>query len=51
MCVLLVVNTPCCGTRCSSRGLTADQLIASIRIATIHELAAATVRSDKVISF
>ena len=45
------VDVNCCGTCCSTRGLTEDHLIPSVRTATIHDLAAATARSDKVVSF
>lgn len=41
----------CCGTCCTARGLDADGVTPGIHIATIHDLAASTVRSDKVISF
>jgi uncharacterized protein involved in oxidation of intracellular sulfur len=45
------VDVSCCGTCCSTRGLAEDDLIPSVRVATIHDLAAATTRSDKVVSF
>jgi uncharacterized protein involved in oxidation of intracellular sulfur len=45
------VDVSCCGTCCSTRGLTEDRLVAHARVATIHDLAEATVRSDRVVSF
>jgi uncharacterized protein involved in oxidation of intracellular sulfur len=45
------VDVSCCGTCCATRGLTEDQLVEHARVATIHDLAEATVRSDQVISF
>jgi len=75
MAVLLVVNTPacgsegpsleqmltgllergvgvsCCGTCRATSGLSRGQLIQEARMATIHDLAEATVRSDLVASF
>jgi uncharacterized protein involved in oxidation of intracellular sulfur len=45
------VEVSCCGTCCATRGLTEDQLVAHARVVTIHELAEAIVRSDRVISF
>jgi sulfur relay (sulfurtransferase) complex TusBCD TusD component (DsrE family) len=45
------VDVSCCGTCCATRGLTEHDLIKGVRIATIHDLAAATTRSDKVVSF
>ena len=45
------VDVTCCGTCCSTRGLTEEGLIPSVRVATIHDLAAAISRSAKVISF
>jgi uncharacterized protein involved in oxidation of intracellular sulfur len=45
------VDVACCGTCCTARGLTEDALVPGVRIETIHELAAATARSDKVVSF
>ena len=44
------VDVSCCGTCCATRGLTVDQLVAHARVATIHDLAEATVRSDRVVS-
>lgn len=41
----------CCGSCCGTRGLTVDHLVPGVRVATIHDLAAATARSGKVISF
>ena len=45
------VDVACCGTCCTARGLTDDAVVPGVRIETIHDLAAATVRSDKVVSF
>jgi uncharacterized protein involved in oxidation of intracellular sulfur len=45
------VDFACCGTCCTTRGLTEDQVVPGVRIETIHDLAAATARSDKVVSF
>ena len=45
------VDISCCGTCCLTRGLKADDLIPGARIETIHDLAAAIARADKVISF
>jgi len=45
------VDVACCGTCCTTRGLAEDDVIPGVRVATIHDLAAATARSDKVISF
>lgn len=45
------VDLSCCGTCCTTRGLGEDDITPGIRIATIHDLAAATVRSDRVVSF
>ncbi len=45
------VDVSCCGTCCATRGLTEDDLVARARVATIHDLAEATVRSDRVVSF
>jgi uncharacterized protein involved in oxidation of intracellular sulfur len=45
------VEVSCCGTCCATRGLSEDQLVAHARVATIHELAEATVRCDRVLSF
>ena len=44
-------DVACCGTCCATRGLTGDQLVAHARVATIHDLAEATVRTDRVVSF
>ena len=41
----------CCGTCCAARGLAGVDLVADVSVATIHDLAAALVRSDKVVSF
>ena len=40
-----------CGTCCQTRGLLESDLIDGARVGTIHELAAAVKRSDRVISF
>jgi sulfur relay (sulfurtransferase) complex TusBCD TusD component (DsrE family) len=40
-----------CGTCCASRGLGAEDAIDGVRIGTIHELAEAIVRADRVVSF
>jgi uncharacterized protein involved in oxidation of intracellular sulfur len=45
------VEVSCCGTCCATRGLTEDQLVAHARVATIHDLAEATVRCERVVSF
>jgi uncharacterized protein involved in oxidation of intracellular sulfur len=45
------VDVACCGTCCTARGLAEDDLVPGVRVETIHDLAAATVRSDKVVSF
>ena len=45
------VDVSCCGTCCATRGLTEDRIVAHARVATIHDLAEATVRSDRVVSF
>ena len=45
------VDAACCGTCCSARGVTEDDLVPGVRVQTIHDLAAATARSDKVVSF
>ena len=45
------VDVACCGTCCATRGLTADQLVDHARVATIHDLAEASVRTDRVVSF
>lgn len=45
------VDVTCCGTCCATRGLTQEDLITQVRVGTIHDLAAATARSDKVVSF
>ncbi len=45
------IDVSCCGTCCATRGLTEDRLEAHARVATIHDLAEATVRSDRVVSF
>ena len=45
------VDVTCCGTCCSTRGITERDLVAQARMGTIHDLAAATLRSDQVVSF
>jgi uncharacterized protein involved in oxidation of intracellular sulfur len=45
------VDVSCCGTCCSARGLTEARMVAHARMATIHDLAEATVRNDRVVSF
>jgi uncharacterized protein involved in oxidation of intracellular sulfur len=45
------VDVSCCGTCCVARGLAEDDVVPGVRVETIHDLAAATARSDKVISF
>ena len=45
------VDVTCCGTCCSTRGITERDLVAQARAGTIHELAAATVRNDRIVSF
>ena len=45
------VDVSCCGTCCATRGLTEAQLVARARVATIHDLAEATVHSERVVSF
>ena len=45
------VDVACCGTCCTARGLMEDAVVPGVRIETVHDLAAATVRSDKVVSF
>jgi uncharacterized protein involved in oxidation of intracellular sulfur len=45
------VDVACCGTCCTTRGLTDDDVVTGVRVETIHDLAAAVARSDKVVSF
>ena len=45
------VDVSCCGTCCATRGLTADEVVPGVHLATVHDLAAATARSGKVVSF
>ena len=45
------VDVACCGTCCTTRGLDGGRRRPGVRIETIHDLAAATARSDKVVSF
>lgn len=45
------VECRCCGTCCTTRGLSEVDLVPDVSLATIHDLAAALVRSDKAVSF
>ena len=45
------VDVSCCGTCCITRGLAEDDVVPGVRVETIHDLAAAIARSDKVVSF
>ncbi len=45
------VDVTCCGTCCTTRGLADEDLLQDVRVGTIHDLAAATVGSDRVVSF
>jgi uncharacterized protein involved in oxidation of intracellular sulfur len=45
------VDVSCCSTCCATRGLTEEHLVEHARVATIHDLAEATVRCDRVVSF
>jgi uncharacterized protein involved in oxidation of intracellular sulfur len=45
------VDVNCCGTCCATRGLTEAELVEHARVATIHDLAEATVRCERVLSF
>jgi uncharacterized protein involved in oxidation of intracellular sulfur len=45
------VDVSCCGTCCITRGLAEGAIVPGVRVETIHDLAAATARSDKVVSF
>ncbi len=45
------VEVSCCGTCCATRGVGADDVVPGVRIETVHDLAAAVVGSDKVVSF
>jgi sulfur relay (sulfurtransferase) complex TusBCD TusD component (DsrE family) len=45
------VDVACCGTCCTARGVTESEVVPGVRVETIHDLAAATARSDKVVSF
>ena len=45
------VGVSCCGTCCAARGVTEAQLVSRAHVATIHDLAEATVRSERVVSF
>jgi uncharacterized protein involved in oxidation of intracellular sulfur len=45
------VDVTCCGTCCTARGLAEGDVVPGVRVETINDLAAATARSDKVVSF
>jgi sulfur relay (sulfurtransferase) complex TusBCD TusD component (DsrE family) len=45
------VDFSCCGTCCTTRGLDKDHLVPGVRVATIHDLAAAVAASDRTLSF
>ena len=45
------VDVACCGTCCIARGLAEGDIVPGVRVETIHDLAAATARGDKVVSF
>jgi uncharacterized protein involved in oxidation of intracellular sulfur len=45
------VDVCLCGTCCATRGLNEHDLVAHVRVATIHDLAEATVRCERVLSF
>lgn len=45
------VDTSCCGAGCTARGLAEDHTVPGFRLETIHDLDAATARSDMVVSF
>jgi uncharacterized protein involved in oxidation of intracellular sulfur len=45
------VDVTCCGTCCTTRGVTEGDLVPLARMGTVHDLAAATLRSDRVVSF
>jgi uncharacterized protein involved in oxidation of intracellular sulfur len=45
------VEVSCCGSCCATRGLGEGQLVQHARLASIHDLAEATVRSGRVVSF
>jgi sulfur relay (sulfurtransferase) complex TusBCD TusD component (DsrE family) len=45
------VGVSCCGTCCTARGLSEGDVVPAVRMAPIHDLAAATARSDGVVSF
>jgi len=45
------VDLSCCGACCTARGLAEDDVVPGVRVQTIHDLAAAMSRSDKVVSF
>ncbi len=45
------VHCSCCGSCCTMRGLSEADLVEDVTVATIHDLAAAVTRSDKVLSF
>jgi uncharacterized protein involved in oxidation of intracellular sulfur len=45
------VDVSCRGACRTARGLAEDDVVPGVRAQTIHDLAAATARSDKVVSF
>jgi len=45
------VDCTCCGTCCTTRGLGEHGCVPQVRLGTIHDLAAAVARADKVVSF
>lgn len=45
------VDVTCCGTCCTTRGLSERDFIPQVRLGTIHDLAAAVARADKTVSF
>ncbi len=45
------VDVFCCGTCCTTRGLQEADLVTGVRVATIHDLAAALSRSARSLSF
>lgn len=44
------VEVDCCGTCCAARGIAGDRLVEHARMATIHDLAEAVARCDRVVS-
>ena len=45
------VDVTCCGTCCTARGVEEHDLVPQVRVGTMHDLAAAVVRGDRVVSF